>query len=57
MVCNCIEPGRRGMTISVAILGGALCTLMLAYFVFGDANRMDETKTLVMVAVVSFKLY
>lgn len=53
MVCNFIEQGRRGMTISVVVLGFALLTVMLAYLVFGDTNDAEGLRTLRMIGIVS----
>lgn len=44
---------RRGTKISVMILGGALCTVMMAYFVFGDTNDERGLRNLRMISIVS----
>lgn len=47
---------RRGTKISVIILGGALCAVMMAYFVFGDNNDERGLRNLRMISIVSTKL-
>lgn len=48
----CMERGKRGLTVSVIILGGALLTVMLAYLVFGDTNDHEGLRTLRMIAIL-----
>ncbi|XP_018785612.1 PREDICTED: lysosomal acid phosphatase [Bactrocera latifrons] len=43
---------RRSTKISVIILGGALCTVMMAYFVFGDNNDEQGLRNLRMISIV-----
>uniref|UniRef100_A0A1L8DYX7 Putative lysosomal & prostatic acid phosphatase n=1 Tax=Nyssomyia neivai TaxID=330878 RepID=A0A1L8DYX7_9DIPT len=43
---------KRGLTISVILLGTALCAVMLAYFVFGDSNDAEGLRTLRMIAIL-----
>ncbi|XP_023300387.2 lysosomal acid phosphatase [Lucilia cuprina] len=43
---------RRGTKISVMILGGALCTVMMAYFVFGDTNDERGLRNLRMISIL-----
>uniref|UniRef100_A0A1B0CQF8 Uncharacterized protein n=1 Tax=Lutzomyia longipalpis TaxID=7200 RepID=A0A1B0CQF8_LUTLO len=47
-----MDSHRRGLTISVILLGTALCTVMLAYFVFGDSNDAEGLRTLRMIAIL-----
>lgn len=47
-----MDRGKRGITVSVIILGGALCTVMLAYLVFGDDNDQEGLRTIRMVSVL-----
>lgn len=52
MVCEgYFEKGRRGMTVSVLVLGVALMTVMLAYLAFGDDDD-EGLRTLRMIAIV-----
>lgn len=48
----CMERGKRGLTVSVIILGGALFAVMMAYLVFGDSNDHEGLRTLRMVAIL-----
>lgn len=48
----CMEKGKRGLTVSVIILGGALLTVLMAYLVFGDTNDHEGLRTLRMVAIL-----
>ncbi|XP_005180743.1 venom acid phosphatase Acph-1 [Musca domestica] len=43
---------RRGTKISVIILGGALCAVMMAYFVFGDNNDERGLRNLRMISIL-----
>lgn len=43
---------RRGTKISVLILGGALCTVLMAYFVFGDTNDERGLRNLRMISIL-----
>ncbi|XP_067619641.1 lysosomal acid phosphatase isoform X2 [Eurosta solidaginis] len=43
---------RRSTRISVIILGCALCTVMMAYFVFGDNNDEQGLRNLRMISIV-----
>ncbi|KAJ6638288.1 Lysosomal acid phosphatase [Pseudolycoriella hygida] len=52
MVNECLEPGRRNMTISVTVLGVALLTVLMAYLVFGDDNDREGLVTLRLIGVV-----
>lgn len=47
-----MDASRRGLTISVILLGTALCAVMLAYFVFGDSNDAEGLRTLRMIAIL-----
>lgn len=53
MFGDCIEPGRRSMTISVTVLGVALLTVLMAYLVFGDNNDQEGLATLRLIGIVS----
>lgn len=53
MISDCIEPGRRNMTISVTVLGVALLTVLMAYLVFGDNNDQEGLATLRLIGIVS----
>lgn len=46
------DRSRRGMTISVTLLGLTLLTVLLAYMVFGDSNDDEGLATLRMIGVV-----
>lgn len=52
MLSDCIEPGRRNMTISVTVLGVALLTVLMAYLVFGDDNDQEGLATLRLIGIV-----
>lgn len=56
---SCIPLGRdrRGMTISVTILGLAVLTILLAYLAFGDNNDQSDIATVRFVAIVSIQLF
>jgi len=56
MISDCIEPGRRNMTISVTVLGVALLTVLMAYLVFGDNNDQEGLATLRLIGIVSEKI-
>lgn len=43
---------RRGMTISVTLLGLTVCTVLLAYLVFGDSNDREALASLRLVGIV-----
>ncbi|XP_063706342.1 venom acid phosphatase Acph-1 [Culicoides brevitarsis] len=43
---------KRGVTMTVLILGTALCAFMFAYLVFGDTNDEEAMRTIRMVGVV-----
>ncbi|CAD6992310.1 unnamed protein product [Ceratitis capitata] len=43
---------RRSTKISVIILGAALCSVMMAYFVFGDNNDEQGLRNLRMISIV-----
>lgn len=45
---------RKGMVLSVTILGVALLTVFLAYIAFGDATDRSDPATVRYVAIVSF---
>lgn len=47
------EYPRKGMAVSVTVLGLALLTVFLAYIAFGDANKRLDPSTLRFVAIVS----
>ncbi|GAB0097757.1 lysosomal acid phosphatase [Sergentomyia squamirostris] len=47
-----MDASRKGLTISVILLGTALCSVMLAYFVFGDSNDAEGLRTLRMIAIL-----
>lgn len=49
----CMEKGKRGLTVTVIILGGALLSVLLAFLVFGDTNDHEGLRTLRMVAVLA----
>lgn len=53
MWCKSIGRDRRGMTISVTILGVGLLTVMLAYLVFGDNNDNEALASIRLVNIVS----
>lgn len=57
MVCDCIEPGKKGTTISVILLGFALSTILFSYLVFGDTNDYEGLRTLRMVGIVSVFIF
>lgn len=57
MLSDCIEPGRRNMTISVTVLGVALLTVLMAYLVFGDDNDREGLATLRLIGIVSLYLF
>lgn len=44
---------RKGMAISVTVLGIALLTVFIAYITFGDANERSDPSTVRYVAIVS----
>uniref|UniRef100_U5EQ46 Putative lysosomal & prostatic acid phosphatase n=1 Tax=Corethrella appendiculata TaxID=1370023 RepID=U5EQ46_9DIPT len=52
MVWDCFEKGKRGMTISVIILGGAVATVLLAYLAFGDDTDQEGLRTLRMITIL-----
>lgn len=56
MFSDCVEPGRRNMTISVTVLAVALMTVMMAYLAFGDNNDQETLTTLRLVGIVSVGL-
>lgn len=49
------EYRRKGMAVSVTILGLALLTVFLAYIAFGDANERSDPLTVRYVAIVCIK--
>lgn len=53
MLSDCVEPGRRNMTISVTVMGVALLTVLMAYLVFGDNNDQEGLATLRLIGIVS----
>lgn len=46
------DSSRRGMTISVTLLGLTLLTVLLAYLVFGDSNDEEGLASLRMIGIV-----
>ena len=52
MACRALDPERRGMTISVVVLGVALFVVMMAYMAFGDSNDEADIATLRLAGVV-----
>lgn len=52
MVCNRVERGRKGITVTVVLLGCALFTVLFSYMVFGDTNDHEGLRTLRMVGIV-----
>lgn len=46
------DRSRRGMTISVTLLGLTLFTVLLAYLVFGDSNDEEGLASLRMIGIV-----
>lgn len=54
MSCNGLRQNRRkGMVVSVTVLGLALFTFFLAYIAFGDASARSDPATVRYVAIVS----
>lgn len=51
MGLNCLRSRRRGMTISVMILGGFLFITFIAYLAFGETNV--ENRSLRMATIVN----
>uniref|UniRef100_A0A182NN07 MADF domain-containing protein n=1 Tax=Anopheles dirus TaxID=7168 RepID=A0A182NN07_9DIPT len=52
MGTDCMQPGKRGLTLSVIVLGGACLTVMLAYLAFGDSTDESGLRTLRMVSII-----
>uniref|UniRef100_A0A182PV94 Acid phosphatase n=1 Tax=Anopheles epiroticus TaxID=199890 RepID=A0A182PV94_9DIPT len=52
MGTDCMQPGKRGLTVSVIVLGGACLTVMLAYLAFGDSTDESGLRTLRMVSII-----
>ncbi|XP_050081633.1 lysosomal acid phosphatase [Anopheles aquasalis] len=52
MGADCLQPGKRGLTLSVIVLGGACLTVMLAYLAFGDSTDESGLRTLRMVSIL-----
>lgn len=52
MGTDCWQPGKRGLTVSVVVLGGACLTVMLAYLAFGDSTDESGLRTLRMVSII-----
>ncbi|XP_053670958.1 lysosomal acid phosphatase [Anopheles nili] len=52
MGADCLQPGKRGLTVSVVVLGGACLSVMLAYLVFGDSTDESGLRTLRMVSII-----
>lgn len=52
MGTDCMQPGKRGLTVSVVVLGGACLTVMLAYLAFGDSTDESGLRTLRMVSII-----
>uniref|UniRef100_A0A182VPN0 Acid phosphatase n=1 Tax=Anopheles minimus TaxID=112268 RepID=A0A182VPN0_9DIPT len=52
MATDCMQPGKRGLTVSVIVLGGACLTVMLAYLAFGDSTDESGLRTLRMVSII-----
>lgn len=46
------DRGRKGMTISVTILGLTLLTVLMAYLVFGDSNDKEDLASIRLVGIL-----
>ena len=52
-MCHAISGNRRGMTISVTILGIGILVVLLAYFSFSDNKNDQQLDSLRFVGIVS----
>lgn len=52
MARNSPNRNRRGMTITVTILGMTLFTILLAYFVIGDSNDREGLASVRLIGII-----